>query len=378
MKKVYLDNAATTKTAPEVVEDMKPYFLEKYGNASCLHKWGQEARDAVETSRELIANKINALSEEIIFTSGGSEANNLAIKGVAYQLKEKGNHIVVSEFEHPAVLNTCRALEKKGFEITYVAVDKQGFVNLEQLKNSITNKTVLVSIMHANNEIGTIQNLEEIGKICNENDVLFHSDCVQSLGKVGVDVKKFNLSLATFSAHKIHGPKGIGVLYVKKGVKLCKQIDGGPQEFNQRAGTENVSGIIGFARAIDIITEEDVRIMRKMRDYLVEELLKIDGTSLNGSKENRLCNNVSVAFQNVEGESILLSLDDKGIAVSTSSACTSSKLESSHVLKAIGLKPEDSHGTIRFTLSKYTTKEELDYVIESVGEIVKNLRRISP
>ncbi len=378
MKKVYLDNAATTQVAKEVVEVMQPYFLEKYGNASCLHSWGQEARDAVEQSRKVIAEKINAEPEEIIFTGGGSESNNLAIKGTAFQLKDKGNHIITSEFEHPAVLNICKALGKKGFEVTYVAIDKNGFVNLEQLKNSITNKTVLVSIMHANNEIGTIQNINEIGNICKENNIVFHTDAVQSFAKVPIDVKKENITLASFSAHKLHGPKGIGALYIKKATKLKKQIDGGHQEFNQRSGTENVPGIIGFAKAVEVITEKNIENITEFRNYLINELLKIKGTALNGSQDNRLCNNVSISFKNVEGESILLSLDDKGVAVTTSSACTSSKLESSHVLKAIGLKSEDAHGTIRFTLSKYTTKEELDYTIESVRGIIKKLRGISP
>jgi cysteine desulfurase len=378
MKKVYLDNAATTQVAKEVIEAMKPYFLEKYGNASCLHSLGQEARDAVEQARKVIAERINAEPEEIIFTSGGSESNNLAIKGIAYQLKDKGNHIITSEFEHPAVLNICKALEKQGFEVTYVGVSKEGFVKLDQLKNSITNKTVLVSIMHANNEIGTIQNINEIGRICKENNIVFHTDAVQSFTKVPIDVKKENITLASFSAHKMHGPKGIGALFVKKGTKLKKQIDGGSQEFNQRAGTENTPGIIGFAKAVEVITTKDIETITELRNYLINELLKLEGTALNGSQDNRLCNNVSISFKNVEGESILLSLDDKGIAVTTSSACTSSKLETSHVLKAIGLKSEDAHGTIRFTLSKYTTKEELDYTIESVKEIIEKLRGISP
>jgi cysteine desulfurase len=375
MKKAYLDNASTTQVAKEVVEAMQPYFLEEYGNASCLHSWGQEARDAVEQARKVIAERINAEPEEIVFTSGGSESNNLAIKGM---LKDKEDHIITSEFEHPAVLNTCKEMEKQGFQVTYVAINKDGFVNLDQLKNSITNKTVLITIMHANNEIGTIQNINEIGNICKENNVAFHTDAVQSFTKVPIDVKKNNITLASFSAHKMHGPKGVGALFIKKGTKLQKQIHGGPQEFNQKSGTENVSGIVGFAKATEVITEKDIENITELRNYLINQLLKLEGTSLNGSQDNRLWNNVSISFKNVEGESILMSLDDKGIAVTTSSACTSSTLEPSHVLKAIGLKPEDSHGTIRFTLSKYTTKEEIDYTIDCVKEVIEKLRGIAP
>ncbi|MBN1644499.1 cysteine desulfurase [Candidatus Woesearchaeota archaeon] len=378
MKKVYLDNAATTKMADEVVKAMNPYFSDKFGNASCLHSFGQEARDAVENARKIIADKINAEPEEIIFTSGGSESNNLAIKGIAYELKGRGNHIITSKFEHPAVLNVSKELEKQGFKISYLNVSRDGFIDLEQLKQSITKQTILVSLMHANNEIGTVQDIEKIGRICKEQNVLFHTDAVQSFAKVGIDVKKANLSLASFSAHKLHGPKGIGALYVKKGITIKKQIHGGSQEFNQRAGTENVSGIVGFAKAVELMKEKDIEKMNTLRDYFIEELLKFDGTSLNGSKENRLCNNISVSFKNVEGESVLLALDDKGIAVSTSSACTSAKLEPSHVLKAIGLKPEDSHGTIRFTLSKYTSKDDVDYTLNSLKYVIKKLRGISP
>lgn len=378
MKRVYLDNAATTKTAEEVIEAMSSFFSDRYGNASCLHSWGQEARDAVEKARESIAKKINSSPEEIFFTSGGSESNNWAIKGIAYALRDKGNHIVASAFEHPSVLEACKSLEKEGFKISLIGIDRNGFVNLEQLRNAITNKTVLVSVMHANNEIGTVQNITEIGKICKENNVCFHTDAVQSLAKIPIDVKKTNLTLASFSAHKLHGPKGVGALFIKKGTRLKRQIDGGPQEFSLRAGTENVPGIVGFARAVEIMTEADIRHMQNLRDYMIDELLKIKGTALNGSKENRLCNNVNVSFRNAEGESILLSLDDLGVAVTTSSACTSSKLEPSHVLKAIGMKAEDAHGAIRFSLSRYTTKEEVDYAVRSVREIIEKLRGISP
>ncbi len=376
MKQVYLDNASTTRVSTRVVEVMQNCFSGDYGNASCLHEWGQEAREAVEEARKVIADKINAKPEEIIFTSGGTESNNMAIKGIAY-LKEKG-HIITSKFEHPAVLNICKALEKKGFELTYIRINKDGFVDLSQLKSSIKENTILVSIMHANNEIGTVQDIVEIGKICNEKNIPFHTDAVQSFTKFPLDVKKANVTMASFSAHKLHGPKGIGVLYIKKGTKLAKQIHGGSQEFNLRAGTENVPGIVGFATAVKEMKDEDIKNMKESRDYLISELLKIDKTSLNGNKDRRLCNNVSIAFKNVEGESILLALDDKGIAVTTSSACTSSTLEPSHVLEAIGLRSEDSHGTIRFTLSKYTTREDLDYVIQTVKEVITKLRGIAP
>ncbi|MEM4263372.1 MAG: cysteine desulfurase NifS [Candidatus Woesearchaeota archaeon] len=376
--KVYLDNAATTKTAPDVVEAMTPFFTETYGNASSIHSFGEAAKEAIENARERIAKLLNAEPDEIIFTSGGTESDNLAIKGVARALKNKGNHIVTSAFEHHAVLHACQALEREGFELTYVGIDKDGFVKLDELKNSIRKDTVLVTIMHANNEIGTIQPLDKIGKICKEKNVLFHSDIVQSFTKVPIDVKKINLDLASISAHKFHGPKGVGALYVRKGTKLQKLFDGGMQEFDLRPGTENVAGIVGFAKAAELISKKDIEKMIKLRDKLIAELLKIPGARLNGSKENRLCNNVNISFDYIEGEALLLSLDDKGVAVSTGSACTSHKLEPSHVLLSLGLKPEQSHGSIRFSLSKYTTDEEIDYAIKSVKESVDKLRAMSP
>jgi len=379
MKKVYLDNAATTVVYKEVLDVMLPFFTDKYGNASCLHSWGEESRDALEEARVVIAKKINAGADEIIFTAGGSESNNFALKGVAYLLKSKGNHIITSKFEHPAVLNVCKALEKDGFNITYIGIDRDGFVKIDELKKAITDKTILVSIMHANNEIGTIQDILAVGKICKEKNIVFHSDVVQSFTKVPIDVKKSNLSLASLSAHKIHGPKGIGALYVKKGIKLKKLIDGGAQEFNLRAGTENVPGAVGFAKACELIASKDIDKMEGLRDYFIAEVIKqIPKVSLNGSGRDRLCNNISLSFHNVEGESVLLALNDKGIAVTTSSACTSSKLEASHVLSSIGLRPEQSHGTVRFSLSKYTTKEELEYTIAVLKEIISKFRGMSP
>lgn len=376
--KIYLDNAATTKTAPEVVEAMKPFFAETYGNASSIHAFGEAAKEALEIAREKIAKIINAEPDEIIFTSGGTEGDNLAIKGAARALKSKGNHIITSAFEHHAVLHTCQALEKEGFSVTYVGVDKDGLVKLDDLKKAIKKETILITIMHANNEIGTIQQIDKIGKMCKEKNVLFHSDIVQSFTKVPIDVKKINIDLASISAHKFHGPKGIGALYIRKGAKLQPLFDGGAQEFGIRPGTENVAGAAGFAKAAELVAKKDIEKMTKLRDRLISELLKIPGTRLNGSKENRLCNNANISFDYIEGEAMLLSLDDKGIAVSTGSACTSHKLEPSHVLLSLGLKPEQSHGSIRFSLSKYTTEEEIDYTVNAVNEVVEKLRAMSP
>jgi cysteine desulfurase len=357
---------------------MQPFFIEKYGNASSIHSFGEEAKDALENARQLIANYINAEPEQIIFTSGGTESDNLAIKGTAYALKNKGKHIITSKFEHPAVLECCQALEKEGFEVSYLGVSKDGFVNAEELKKAIRDDTILVTIMHANNEIGTVQDIEKIGKICSEKEVVFHTDAVQSLGKAPLDVKEVNVDLVSFSAHKIHGPKGIGAVFVRNKKQLQPLLYGGAQEFGVRPGTENVSGAVGFAKAVDMLSETDVKKMTELRDCLIEKLLEIPEACLNGSRENRLCNHVNVSFSHIEGESILLGLDDKGVAVSTGSACTSKKLEPSHVLLAMGINPEDAHGSIRLSLSKYTTQEEIDYVIKSVKEVVESLRKISP
>jgi cysteine desulfurase len=377
---IYLDNGATTQVSKEVLDSMAPYFLDKYGNASSLHQMGREAKEALEKSREVIAKKINASKDEIIFTAGGSESNNLAIKGTAFLNKnnKNKNHIITSKIEHPSVLETCRYLEKQGFSVDYVKVNKEGFIDLKELERKINDKTLFVTIIHANNEMGVIQDLEKIGEICKRKNVLLHVDAVQSFCKEDIDVKKMNISMASFSAHKIHGPKGVGALYVKKGIKLDSLIHGGHHEFNLRAGTENIPGIVGFAKATELIKKEDIEKMTRLRDRLISELLKIKDTQLNGSKDKRLCNNVNIAFNFIEGESLLLHLDSKGIGVSTGSACSSQSLEPSHVLLAIGLKHEIAHGTIRFTLSKYNTEKEIDYVIKSVKDVVQNLRRISP
>lgn len=380
MNKIYLDHAATTQVDERVLEVMKPYFTEKFGNASSLHQYGQEAKIALDRSREIIAKKINAEPEEIIFTSGGTESDNLAIKGVAYANRKKGNHIITSKIEHPAVLNTCKYLEKQGFKLTYLDVDKEGFIDLKQLEKSIGKNTILISIMYANNEIGVIQNIGKIGEICRKHKILFHSDAVQSFTKIPIDVKKISIDLLSFSAHKIHGPKGVGALFVKKGVGIEALNHGGGHEFGLRSGTENVSGIVGFAKAVELVTEDQIEHMQKLRDKLIEGILKkIPDTQLNGPRgDKRLCNNVNIAFNFIEGEGLLMHLDMKGIAVSTGSACSSKELKASHVLTAIDLRPDIAHGSIRFSMGRENTEEEIDYTIESLIEIVQKLRNISP
>ena len=373
--KIYLDNAATTQVAKEVFNSMKPYLTEKYGNASSLHSFGEEANKALTNSRKIIAEKLKANQEEIIFTSGGTESNNLAILGIAHNYREKGNHIITTKFEHPSVLETCKALEKEGFNITYLNLNREGFINLNELKNSINSKTILVSIMHANNEIGTVQDLKEIYKICKSKNAIFHTDAVQSFCKA--DLNSEMADLISISPHKIHGPKGIGALYVKKGIMLKKLLHGGKHEFNLRPGTENIPSAVGFAKATALITNKDIERMSGLRNKLISEILKIKDTWLNGSKK-RLCNNVNISFKYIEGESILMYLNEKGIAVSTGSACAAKELKPSHVLLAIGLKQEDAHGSIRFTLSRYTTEKEIDYVIKVLPGIVKQLREMSP
>ncbi|MBU0758111.1 MAG: cysteine desulfurase NifS [Nanoarchaeota archaeon] len=375
---IYLDNGATTKLAKEVKKAMEPYLDEMYGNASSLHKWGREARKAIEKSRETIAKSINADAGEIIFTSGGTESNNLAIKGAAFAQKDGKNHLIISKIEHDCVLNSSKWLEKQGFSVTYLDVDKYGIVNPKELQNAITDKTFLVSIMHANNEIGTILPIEKYGKICREKGVLFHTDACQSFTKVPIDVKVMNIDLMTLNAHKIHGPKGVGALYIRNGVKLIPWQHGGGHEFGKRSGTENVSGIVGFAESVNLLTKEEKDKMTELRDYLTAELLKLPETHLNGHPKERLSNNVNISFHFIEGESLLMHLDMRGIAVSTGSACSSHSLEPSHVLLAIGLKHEVAHGSIRFTLSRYTTKEEIDYTIKQVNEVVGILREMSP
>lgn len=378
MKQIYFDNAATTKVDEEVLKKMLPYFNEKYGNASSNHFKGQEAKQALEESRRIIAKSIGAKTHEIIFTSGGTESNNLAIKGVFYANYPQKNHIITTKIEHDCILNACKWLETQGAKITYLNVDSEGFIDLEELKKAITPKTILASIIHGNNEIGTVQNLEEIGKICRDNEVLFHSDVCQSFTKTQVDVNKQNLSLVTLNSHKIHGPKGVGALYIKEGTKIIPVSHGGGHERNIRSGTENVSGIVGFAKAVEIANKKNIERMTYLRDKLIDGILKIPHVKLNGSREKRLCNNVNVSFNNIEGESIGGYLERYGICTSTGSACSSHTLQISHVLKAIGLTPIESNSSLRISISKYTTEDEVDYFLEVLPKIVEKLRKISP
>jgi len=378
MKQIYLDNAATTKMDGKVVAAMLPYFEEKYGNASSQHQIGQEAKNALDKSRRTIARAISARSDEIVFTSGGTESNNFTLKGLFFENYPEKNHIITTKIEHDCVLNTCKWLEKQGVKVTYLEVDKEGFVNLYDIENAITDKTFLVTIIHANNEIGTIQNLEEIGKICKQKNVLFHTDACQSFTKVGLNVKKQNLGLVTLNAHKIHDPKGVGVLYIKRGIKITPLAHGGGQEQGLRSGTENISGIVGFAKAVEVAKSKDVEKIEMLRDRLIRGLLVIDNVTLNGPRKNRLCNNVNVSFNNIEGEAIGGYLENSGIYTSTGSACMSHSLETSHVLKALGLPPLKSNSSIRLSLSKFTTEQDIDYVLDKIPKIVNKLRRISP
>jgi len=378
MKKIYLDHAATTPIAKEVMEAMQLYFGQKFGNASSVHALGREAREAIDDSREIIARKLNAKNHTVIFTSGGTESNNFTIKGVAFANRKKGKHIITSKIEHECVLNSCRWLEKQGFEITYLPVDKEGFVDLDELEKAIRKDTILVSIIHANNEIGTIEPIEEIGKICSEHGIYFHTDACQSFTKVPINLKKQKIDLLTINAHKIYGPKGIGALVIRGGVKIDPLLHGGGHEFGFRSGTENVPGIVGFAKAVEIAKEKDVEHMKKLRDILIKGAFEIEDSRLNGSRERRLCNNANFSFKYVEGESLVLHLDMKGIEASTGSACSSRSLEPSHVLLNIGLTPEDAHGSIRLSVGRENTKDEMKYTIEVLKESVDILRKISP
>jgi cysteine desulfurase len=378
---IYLDNGATTMMDPEIVKAMTPYFSEKYGNASSTHMMGIWARQAVDESRHAIASSIGAKDDEIIFTSGGTESNNLAIKGIAFANKDKGKHIIITKIEHDCVLNSCKWLETQGFEVTYLNVDNKGIVKPEELESAIRKDTILVSIIHGNNEIGTIQDLKRLGEICRKHTVYFHTDACQSYTKTELDVKKQNLDLVTLNAHKIHGPKGIGVLYIRHGIKITPLLHGGGHEFKLRSGTENVPGIVGFAKAVKLaMNDKHIKQMTKLRDKLIDEVLRrIPETRLNGTSGNtRLCNNANFAFKYVEGESIGAMLDAKGISSSTGSACSSKSLEPSHVLIAIGLKPEDAHGSLRLTLSRFTTEKEIDAVADELPKIIEKLRKISP
>jgi cysteine desulfurase len=379
--RVYMDYAATTPVDPRVFKAMKPYFSEKYGNSVSLHKQGREAKEALAESRKTIAEMMNAEPNEIIFMGSATESTNMALKGIAFANRKKGKHIVVSSIEHHCVLEPARWLEKQGFEITRLPVDNFGFIDLTQLENAIRKDTILVSIMHANNEIGTIEDSEKIGKICNEKGVYFHSDAAQSFGKIPIDVKKMNIDLLSISSHKMYGPKGVGGLYIKKGTKIEPLLHGGGHEFKKRSSTVNVAGIVGFAEATRIQKKEmasDTQKQTTLRDKLIKELLNIEDAHLTGHLTKRLPNNASFWFAYIEGESLLMQLDINGVSASTGSACSSASLEASHVLLAIGLKPQEAHGSLRLSLGKYTTNEDVNYVLEVVPKSVERLREISP
>jgi len=382
MNRIYADNAATTALSPEVLQDMMPYLTTVYGNPSSMYSIGSEAQKAVELARVDVAEAINALPREIFFTSGGSESDNWAIKGVARALKAKGkNHIITSAFEHHAVLHTCDALKKEGFEITLLDVHSDGLVRPEELEAAIKDTTALVSIMYANNEIGTIQPIEELGAVCRRHGVLFHTDAVQAMGNVPIDVKKQNIDLLSMTAHKLHGPKGCGALYIRQGVRPQILIDGGAQERGMRAGTENVAGIVGLASAVkrakatmELRTER----LTGLRNRLIDSLSKIERSRLNGDREKRLPGNINMCFEGIEGEALLLRLDLMGICASSGSACTSGSLDPSHVLLAIGLPHEIAHGSLRLSFSDETTEEDIDYIAKCVPQVVNTLRSMSP
>lgn len=377
-----MDNAATTATRPEVVEAMLPYFSEAYGNPSSLYSLAKESAKAEQEARKIIANSIGADPKEIYFTAGGTEADNWALIAAAEAYESKGRHIITSTIEHHAIMETCKYLEKRGFEITYVGVDDEGFIRMDELKAAIRDDTILISIMYANNEVGTIEPVREIGKLAREKGILFHTDAVQAYCQVPINVNEDNIDMLSASAHKIYGPKGIGFLYIRKGVKIRSFIHGGDQERRRRAGTENVPAIVGFGKAVEIgIDTMAARAEkeRELRDYLIKRVLEeIPYARLNGPAEPRLPGNASFAFEFVEGESLLMKLDDKGICVSTGSACSSSSLEPSHVLLAIGVPVEVAHGSIRVSLNDTNTKEEVDYVVDAMKEIVQSMRDMSP
>lgn len=388
MERIYLDYAATTPTHPEVIAAMQPYFFDHFGNPSSIHSFGQEGRKALEEARDKIANLIGAKSGEIVFTSGGTEADNFALEGIAFANEYKGNHIITSLIEHHAITECCKFLEKRGFEITYLPVDKYGLIDPQDVKKLVTDKTILISVMHANNEIGTIEPIAEIGKTIreiNENRksrIYFHSDAVQTFGHLPINVDELGVDLLSMSAHKLYGPKGVGALYIREGTRMVSFLHGGDQEKKRRASTENVPGIVGFGKAVEIAKaemKEEAGRVRTLRDKLIRGILeKIEYVHLSGHPTQRLPNNVNVCIEFVEGESMLISLDMKGVAASTGSACSSASLKPSHVLLAIGISPELAQGSLRFTLGKWTTEEEIDYVLEVLPQIVSRLRSMSP
>ena len=381
MKRIYLDNAATTAVSPAVLEKMLPCFTEVYGNASSIHYTGREARKLVEEARRKVAAVLNCKPQEIYFTSGGTESDNWAVKGAAFANAKKGNHIITSSIEHHAILHTCEWLEKRGYEVTYVPVDEFGRVNPADVEKAITDKTILISIMAANNEIGTLQPIEEIAKIAKEHKVLFHTDAVQAIGAVEVDVQKIGCDMLSLSAHKFHGPKGVGALYVKQGTRIENLLHGGAQERSRRATTENVAGIVGLAAAIELATEnipDKAARLAALRDQLINGLTALPHVRLNGHATERLPGNVNISVRFIEGEALLLRLDMAGICGSSGSACTSGSLDPSHVLLAIGLPHEIAHGSLRLSLSDTNTQEDVDYVLNTLPGIIKDLREMSP
>ena len=379
---MYLDNSATTQVSREVFEEMKPYFSEEFGNPSTLYKIGRESKKALNQARQRVADAINAKPEEIIFTSGGSESDNLAIKGIAFKLAKKGKHIITTEIEHPAVTNTLNFLESLDFKVTYLPVYENGIIKIEDLKEAITPETILITVMHGNNEIGTIQPIEEIGKIARENNIKFHTDAVQTFGKIEVDVEKLNVDLLSLSSHKINGPKGVGALYIKKGTRVVPLIHGGGQERGIRSGTENVPGIVGFGKACELASQQLDQHYEKLssiRDELIDKVLTtIPESYLNGDRENRLPNLVNFRFRAIEGESLILLLDAKGYQASTGSACSSNTLEASPVLTALGLDPVDVHGSLRISLAPESDAFDVDEFVGVIAESVKRLREMSP
>ena len=380
-----MDNASTTKVDPEVLSTMLPYFTKYYGNSSSIHAFGREARKAVDTARTNIADLIGAKDDEIIFTAGGTESDNLAIKGISYLNKDKrttkGPHIITSTIEHPGVLETCRHLETQGFQVKYLPVDTDGLINLLDLQKSISKNTFLITIMFANNEIGTIQPIEEIGKIAHEHDIIFHTDAVQAVAKLPIEVKKQHIDLLALSSHKIHGPKGTGALYIRNGIKVQPIIHGGGHEKGIRSSTLNVPGIVGLGKASELAKKrmtKDIPYIKTLRDLLIKNTLQIEESYLNGHPKKRLVNNAHFRFTGIEGESLLLGLDEQGIATSTGSACSSQKLQASHVLLAIGLDPVQAHGSLRLSLGRENTKEEVHYVSKIIPQVVEKLRMMSP
>ena len=385
MKRVFMDHASTTKVDPEVLKAMLPFFSDYFGNPSSVHSFGRETRNALDQSRRQIADLFHAKDNEIIFTAGGTESDNIAVKGVAYQNKDrrktKGPHILTSVIEHPAVLESCRHLEKQGFKIKYLPVDSYGMVKPDEVEQSLTKDTFLITIMAANNEIGTIEPIQEIGMIAREHDVLFHTDAVQAIGKVPIDVQKMKIDMLSASSHKMYGPKGIGGLYIREDAELQPIIHGGGHERGLRSSTHNLPGIVGFAKACELAAErieKDTKYIRKLRDSLIENVLRIEESYLNGHPEKRLCNNAHFRFTGVEGESLLLGLDERGIASSTGSACASEKEGVSHVLTAIGLRPVEASGSIRLTLGRESTMDDVSYVSDVLPEVVDQLRQMSP